>query len=327
MPSDEVTIMRTLYSQTEYYARHSLEVAEPHILHVEEYGNPGGVPVVFLHGGPGAGCEPWHTGFFDPSRYRVVLFDQRGAGRSTPHASLQDNTTADLVTDLETLRNYLGIDAWVVFGGSWGSTLGLVYAEVHPERVLGLILRGIFLCRPQEIDWFYRRGASRLFPDYWQDFIAAIPEEERDDLVKAYYQRLAGDNELARMAAAKAWSLWEGRTATLLSNPAVEEHFANPYVALALARIECHYFVHDSFLEPNQLLRDAGRLKDIPGVIVHGRYDVICPLENAWDLHRTWPGSELHIIADAGHSAAEPGTMDALIEATDAMLVRLGQSG
>ena len=319
--------MRTLYPQTEYYARHSLTVAEPHILHVEEYGHPAGVPVVFLHGGPGAGCEPWHTGFFDPSRYRVVLLDQRGAGRSTPHASLQDNTTANLVADLETLRDYLGIDAWVVFGGSWGSTLGLAYAEAHPERVLGLILRGIFLCRTQEIDWFYRRGASRLFPDYWQDFVAAIPEAERDDLVKAYYQRLAGDNELARMAAAKAWSLWEGRTATLLSNPAVEEHFANPYVALALARIECHYFVHDSFLEPNQLLREAGRLKDIPGVIVHGRYDVICPLENAWELHRAWPGSELRIIADAGHSAAEPGNMDALIEATDAMLLRLGQSG
>ena len=318
--------MRTLYPQTEYFARHSLAVAEPHILHVEEYGNPGGVPVVFLHGGPGAGCEPWHTGFFDPSRYRVVLFDQRGAGRSTPHASLQDNTTADLVADLETLREYLGIDKWVVFGGSWGSTLGLAYAEAHPDRVLGLILRGIFLCRPQEIDWFYRRGASRLFPDYWQDFIAAIPVAERDDLIKAYYDRLAGDNELARMAAAKAWSLWEGRTATLLSNPAVEEHFANPYVALALARIECHYFIHDSFLEPNQLLRDAGRLKDIPGVIVHGRYDVICPLENAWDLHHAWPGSELRIIADAGHSAAEPGNMNALIEATDAMLVRLGQS-
>jgi proline iminopeptidase len=319
--------MRTLYPQTDYYARHSLVVAEPHVLHVEEYGNPGGVPVVFLHGGPGAGCEPWHTGFFDPSRYRVVLFDQRGAGRSTPHASLQDNTTADLVADLETLRDYLGIDSWVVFGGSWGSTLGLAYAEAHPDRVLGLILRGIFLCRPEEIDWFYRRGASRLFPDYWQDFIAAIPEQERGDLVKAYYQRLAGDNELARMAAAKAWSLWEGRTATLLSNPAVEEHFANPYVALALARIECHYFVHDSFLEPNQLLRDAGRLKDIPGVIVHGRYDAICPLENAWDLHHAWPGSELRIIADAGHSAAEPGNMNALVEATDAMLVRLGQSG
>jgi len=319
-------MMRTLYPRTEYYARHSLAVADPHILHVEEYGNPGGVPVVFLHGGPGAGCEAWHTGFFDPSRYRVVLFDQRGAGRSTPHASLQDNTTADLIADLERLRDYLGIDAWVVFGGSWGSTLGLAYAETHPERVLGLILRGIFLCRPEEIDWFYRRGASRLFPDYWQDFVAAIPEGERDDLVKAYYQRLAGDNELARMSAAKAWSLWEGRTATLLSNPAVEEHFANPYVALALARIECHYFVHDSFLEPNQLLRDAGRLKDIPGVIVHGRYDVICPLENAWDLHRAWSGSELRIIADAGHSAAEPGNMTALIEATDAMLVRLGQS-
>ena len=316
--------MRTLYPQTEYYARHSLAVAEPHILHVEEYGNPGGVPVVFLHGGPGAGCEPWHPGFFYPLRYRVVMFDQRGAGRSTPHASLRDNTTWDLVEDMERLREYLGIESWVLFGGSWGSTLALAYAETHPDRVSGLILRGIFLCRPQEIEWFYQQGASRLFPDYWQDFIAAIPEGERGQLVQAYYRRLAGDDELARMAAAKAWSLWEGRTATLVGNNAVEEHFANPYVALALAHIECHYFSHNSFLEDNQLLRDAGKLANIPGMIVHGRYDVICPLENAWELHRAWPGSTLQITPDAGHSAAEPGNMSALLDATDAMLDRLG---
>lgn len=318
--------MRKLYPQTEYFARHSLAVDAPHVLHVEEYGNPGGVPVVFLHGGPGAGCEPWHPGFFDPLRYRVVMFDQRGAGRSTPHASLEQNTTWDLVADLERLREYLAIDAWVLFGGSWGSTLALAYAETHPQRVTGMVLRGIFLCRRQEIDWFYQQGASRVFPDYWQDFIAPIPVEERADLVEAYYRRLAGDNELARMAAAKAWSVWEGRTATLLANSAVEEHFSNPYIALALARIECHYFRHDSFLEPDQLLRDAGRLAGIPGVIVHGRYDLICPLENAWQLHRAWPGSSLQVIPGAGHSAAEPGVMSALLDATDGMLDRVGKA-
>jgi len=313
--------MRTLYPQTEPYARHSLAVAEPHVLHVEEYGNPGGIPVVFLHGGPGAGCEAWHPGFFDPLRYRVVLFDQRGAGRSTPHASLQDNSTWDLVSDIEQLRQYLGIDSWVVFGGSWGSTLALAYVETHPQRVLGMVLRGVFLCRPQqEIQWFYQHGASRLFPDYWQDFVAPIPEAERGDLVNAYYQRLAGDNELARMAAAKAWALWEGRTATLIENPDVEGHFSDPYTALSLARIECHYFINDCFLEPNQLLRDAGRLADIPGYIVHGRYDVLCPVDNAWALHQAWPGSQLTITPGTGHSAAEPANIDALVTATDALL-------
>ena len=316
--------MRTLYPQTEPYTRHSLAVTAPHVLHVEEYGNPGGVPVVFLHGGPGAGCEAWHPRFFDPLRYRVVLFDQRGAGRSTPHASLQDNTTQDLIADIERLREHLQIDRWLVFGGSWGSSLGLAYAETHPQRVLGMVLRGIFLCRPeQDIQWFYQHGASRLFPDYWQDFIAPIPEQERDDLITAYYRRLAGDNELARMAAAKAWSLWEGRTATLIENPDVEGHFSDPYVAMSLARIECHYFVNDSFLETNQLLRDAGRLANIPGYIIHGRYDMICPLDNAWALHQAWPGSRLHITPGAGHSATEPGNIDALVTATDAILGQL----
>ena len=315
--------MRTLYPLTEPFVRHTLPVGEPHLLHIEEFGNPGGVPVVFLHGGPGAGCEDWHPGFFDPARYRVVLFDQRGAGRSTPHAALTDNTTADLVADIERIREHLGIEAWVVFGGSWGSSLGLAYAEAHPRRVTGLILRGIFLCRPREIEWFYQAGASRLFPDYWQDFLAPIAEDERGNLVQAYHRHLTGDNEIARMAAAKAWSMWEGRTATLLGSEAVENHFANPHVALALARIECHYFANESFLRPDQLLSDADRLRGIPGTIVHGRYDVICPLDNAWDLHQVWPESDLKIIPDAGHSAAEPGILDALVEATDAMLDRL----
>jgi len=293
------------------------------VLHVEECGSPGGLPVVFLHGGPGAGCEPYHRRFFDPEVYRIVLFDQRGCGRSAPHAELEGNTTQALVADLETVREHLGIERWVVFGGSWGSTLGLVYAETYPDWVLGLILRGIFLCRPHEIRWFYQEGVSRLFPDYWEDFLAPIPAEERDDLLLAYHKRLLGEDEVARMAAAKAWSLWEGRTSTLRPSAAVVEHFSNPYTALSLARTECHYFVNDSFLEPDQIIRRAARLADIPGVIVHGRYDVVCPLENAWQLHQAWPASQLNVIREAGHSAAEPGIIDALVRATRTMARRV----
>ncbi len=315
--------MYKLYPDIKPYARHRLAVEPPHELYIEECGNPDGLPVVFVHGGPGAGCEPYHRRFFDPNDYRIVLFDQRGCGRSTPHAELKGNTTQALVADMEVIRQKLGIERWVVFGGSWGSTLGLVYAETHPERVLGLILRGVFLCRPHEIRWFYQEGASRIFPDYWEDYLRVIPEVERPDMVRAYYQRLTGEDELARMAAAKAWSIWEGRAATLQPNKNVIDHFANPSTALSLARIECHYFINDSFLEPNQILRDAHRLADIHGVIVHGRYDVVCPVENAWELSRAWPQSELRIIADAGHSAAEPGTTDALIKATMTMASRL----
>jgi proline iminopeptidase len=315
--------MLTLYPELQPYVQHTLAVTPPHQLHVEECGNPQGLPVLFVHGGPGAGCEPYHRRFFDPERYRIILFDQRGCGRSTPHASLEHNTTQSLVADMEQIREHLGIEHWLLFGGSWGSTLSLVYAETHPQRVRGLVLRGIFLCRRHEIDWFYQQGASRLFPDYWQEYLEPIPEAERGDLLTAFYTRLTCDNELTRMAAAKAWSLWEGRTATLRPNAAVVDHFGSPFTALSLARIECHYFMHDSFLEPNQILRDAHRLQGIPGVIVHGRYDVICPVENAWQLHQAWPGSELQIIQDAGHSAAEPGTVDALITATNAMAERL----
>ncbi len=313
---------RTLYPEIQPYVQHSLAVATPHVLHVEECGNPQGLPVVFVHGGPGAGCEPWHRRFFDPARYRIVLFDQRGCGRSAPHAGLEANTTQDLVADMERIREHLGIERWVVFGGSWGSTLGLVYAETHPERVLALVLRGIFLCRPHEIAWFYQEGASRLFPEHWQHYLAPIPAEERGELLHAYHRRLTSDDEVTRMAAAKAWSIWEGSTATLRPNKSVIDHFADPYTALSLARIECHYFVHDSFLRPNQILADAHHLKDIPGVIVHGRYDVICPVENAWQLHQAWPGAELRIIPDTGHSAAEPGNTSALVEATDAFADR-----
>jgi len=309
--------MKDLYPEIKPYHAQHLAVDALHTLYVEEVGNPNGMPALFLHGGPGAGCEPYHRRFFDPQRYRVVLFDQRGAGRSTPHAELTENTTWDSVADIERVREHLGIDRWLVFGGSWGSTLALAYAETHPERVRALVLRGIFLCRPDEITWFYQRGTSRLFPDYWEDFISPIDPAERDDLLAAYYRRLTGQDELRRLAAAKAWSVWEGRTATLLPDDSVAAHFANSHVALSMARIECHYFVHGAFLQPNQLLENARRLEGIPGVIVHGRYDVICPLENAWQLHHAWPGSELSIIAGAGHSAAESETRARLVEATD----------
>lgn len=309
--------MRDLYPEIEPFRTINLAVDAVHTLYVEEVGNPDGLPALFLHGGPGAGCEPYHRRFFDPARYRVVLFDQRGAGRSTPHAALDDNTTADLVADIERVREHLGVDRWLVFGGSWGSTLALAYAEAHPQRVAALVLRGIFLCRAHEIAWFYQQGASRLFPDYWEDFVAPIEPAERGDLLRAYHHVLTGDDELRRLAAAKAWSVWEGRTATLLPDPRVAGHFAQAHVALSMARIECHYFVNDAFLRPDQLLAEAPRLAGIPGVIVHGRYDVICPVENAWQLHRAWPGSELHIVADAGHSATQPGIRQRLVEATD----------
>jgi proline iminopeptidase len=312
--------MRTLYPAIKPYQTHHIAVAPLHTLYVEECGSPDGLPIVFLHGGPGGSCEPYHRCFYDPSLYRIVLFDQRGCGQSTPHAELRENTTWHLVEDLETLRAHLGIDRWVLFGGSWGSTLALAYAERYPDRVLGAILRGIFLCRPEDIAWFYQQGASRLFPDLWQDFIAPIPASERADMVGAYYRRLTGEDEITRMAAAKAWSIWEGRTATLRQDRRVVEYFSNPFVAMSIARIECHYFVNDAFLEPDQLLRDASRLEEVPGIIVHGRYDVVCPIDQAWALHRAWPGSRLDIVPEAGHAATEPGIVDALVRATDEMV-------
>jgi proline iminopeptidase len=315
--------MRDLYPKIKSYAKHQIKVGDPHVLFVEESGDPDGIPVLFVHGGPGAGCSPFNRCFFDPEKYRIILFDQRGCGRSTPHASLENNTTQDLVDDMEVIRRYLGIEQWLLFGGSWGSTLSLVYAETHPDRVTGLILRGIFLCRPHEIKWFYQQGASHIFPDYWEDFIEPIPEQERGDLVAAYYERLDSENELARMAAAKAWSKWEGRTSTLHPSKTVVDHFSEPHNALSLARIECHYFSHNSFLEPNQILRDAGRLADIPGLIVQGRYDVVCPMQSAWDLYHAWPGSIMQIIPDAGHSSLETGIIDALVRATDDFAQRL----
>jgi proline iminopeptidase len=315
--------MLTLYPEIKPYARHALAVDEPHILYLDESGSMDGLPVLFVHGGPGAGCDAASRRYFDPALYRIITFDQRGCGRSTPHASLQNNSTWDLVADMERIREHLGIDKWVLFGGSWGSTLSLAYAQCHPERVHALIVRGIFLCRPQEFHWFYQAGASRLFPDYWQDYLAAIPVEEQGDLMQAYYRRLTGSDQIAQMHAAKAWSCWEGRSATLRPNPHIVEHFVESHRALSIARIECHYFVNNAFLEPNQLLRDMPKIAHLPGIIVHGRYDVICPLDNAWALHQAWPNSELQIIREAGHAASEPGITDALVRAAEQTARRL----
>lgn len=315
--------MRPLYPAIVPYNTHRLDVEAPHSLYIEECGNPDGMPAIFLHGGPGGGCRESDRCFFDPEVYRIVLFDQRGCGRSEPHASLEHNDSQRLVADMEAIRHHLGIDRWLVFGGSWGATLALLYAEAYPDRVTALVLRGIFLCRERDIRWFYQDGASRIFPDYWRDFVSVVPEQERHDLVAAFHRRLTGDNDLERMAAAKAWSSWEGRCATLDPRPGVVERFGSPHFALAFARIEAHYFAHNAFIEPDQILAQADRLADIPGVIVHGRYDIICPVEQAFALAQAWPGAELEIIRDAGHSAGEPGTVDALVRATDQMARRL----
>lgn len=305
------------------YSKQFIAVTAPHKLYVEESGNPDGIPVLFIHGGPGGGTSTSDRCFFDPEKYRIILFDQRGSGLSTPHARLEDNNTAALIEDIEIIRQTLHIQRWVIFGGSWGSTLGLLYAQSYPERVRGLILRGIFLCRDEDISWFYQEGAGRIFPDYWKQYSQLIPEDERGDMLSAYYKRLTGDNELERMAAAKAWSIWEGRCATLQSNPDVVDRFANPHMAMAMARIEAHYFIHKAFLEPNQILNHAGKLKDIPGTIVHGRYDMVCPVNQAFALSAAWPNAKLEIIANAGHSSSERGITDALVRATNNLAYQL----
>jgi len=309
--------MSALYPPLQPHRQLTLAVEPPHTLYVEESGNPQGLPVVFLHGGPGAGCVEDHRRLFDPARYRIILFDQRGAGRSRPHADLSNNTTLALVSDMELIRKHLGIDQWLVFGGSWGSTLGLVYAETYPERIHALIVRGIFLCRQQDITWFYQHGASRIFPDYWQDFIAPVAEADRHDMVAAYYKLLTSDDAETRLRAARAWSIWEGRTLSLLPCDNAEDLFSHEKLALSLARIECHYFLHNSFLEHNQILNNAHRLADIPGTIIHGRYDIICPLDNAYALHEAWPTARYQIIDNAGHAVSETGIRDALLQATD----------
>ena len=309
--------MLTFYPQPSANNEFFLTVSDTHQLWVAEYGNPQGLPAVFLHGGPGSGCESYHARFFDPEKYRIILFDQRGSGRSKPHASLEDNNTQALIDDIEQLRKHLEVDRWVVFGGSWGSTLALAYAEAHPSQVLGLVLRGIFLCRPKDIQWFYQHGASAIFPEYWADYVAVIPEDERNDMVKAYYQRLTNQDIKIQQQAAQAWSIWEGRTSTLLPKKTVVEHFGNDHTALSLARIECHYFVNDSFFTKNQLLNEAHRLSNIPGYIVHGRYDVVCPIEQAYALHQVWPQAKFTIAPSSGHSASEAEIVDALIAATN----------
>jgi proline iminopeptidase len=308
---------RDVYPAIEPYDTGFLAVDPPHRLYFEQCGNPAGRPALFLHGGPGAGCDAWQRRLFDPAAYRVVLFDQRGAGRSRRHGELRGNTTPHLVADIEALRRHLGIERWLVFGGSWGSTLALVYAESHPERVPALVLRGIFLCRPADVRWFYQEGASAIYPDAWEAYLAPIPAAERGDMVAAYYQRLTADEADTRLAAARAWSVWEGATSKLYPSPGLVATFSEEQFALALARIECHYFLHDSFLEPDQILRDVGRIRHVPAVIVQGRYDMPCPFGQAWTLHRAWPEAELQLIADAGHSATEPGIVDALVRATD----------
>lgn len=306
------------YPAIEPYRTHRLRVSDLHELHVEECGNPRGRPAIFLHGGPGGGCEPWHRQFFDPRRYRLVLFDQRGCGRSTPHAELRDNTTWDLVADIERIREHLGIERWLVFGGSWGSTLALTYAETHPERVSHLVLRGIFLLRRRELEWFYQEGASWLYPDAWEHFLAPIPEDERGDLMAAYQRRLTSPDPLVRGAAARAWSIWEGSTSKLVPSGDLVSRFGESRFAEAFARIESHYFANRGFFDSdNWLIENVDRIRHIPATIVQGRYDVVCPMRSAWDLHRAWPEAEFRVIQDAGHAASESGVLAQLIEATD----------
>ncbi len=306
----------TLFPEIEPYHEFQLKVSALHTLWIEECGNPHGIPVVFLHGGPGAACEAFQRRFFDSEKYRIILFDQRGCGRSTPHAELTENNTENLVADIETIREYLKVEKWLVFGGSWGSTLALAYAEAYAKCVTGLILRGIFLCRPRDIQWFYQDGASYIYPDLWQDYLNVIAEDERNDLVAAYYKRLTSSDRNLQLKAARAWSMWEGSTSNLITKTSVLNHFLDERIALSLARIECHYFVNNSFMRNNQLLEDAHILQNIPGVIVHGRYDVVCPVEQAYALHQVWPSAELIVTPKSGHSAAEAENVDALVRAT-----------
>jgi proline iminopeptidase len=308
-----------MYPKIQPFDTQYLDVGDGHSLYLEQTGTPGGIPVLVLHGGPGAGSSPLLRQFFNPEEYHIIIFDQRGAGQSRPAASIENNTTTHLLEDIEEIRSVLGINRWMVFGGSWGSSLGLLYAQAYPERVLALVLRGIFLCRERDVRWFYQDGASRLFPDYWEDYLAPIPKEEHGDMISAYHQRLTGSDELARMRAAVAWTQWELRSSTLRHNS--NDHDTSH--ALNMARIECHYFHNHSFLRPNQILEDAHLLTDIPGYIVHGRYDAICPVEQAWALNKAWPGSELTIIPAAGHSVTEPDIAKALIYHTDKLIHQL----
>ena len=309
--------LRSLYPEIEPFETGMLDVGDGHTIYWERVGTKGAKPAVFLHGGPGGTISPRHRRLFDPRLYDVILFDQRGCGKSVPNASLEANTTWHLVADIERLRQMAGFDKWLVFGGSWGSTLALAYAETHTNRVSELVVRGIYTLTRAELQWYYQFGVSEMFPDKWERFLAPIPEAERGDMMAAYRKRLVGSDRAAQIEAARAWSIWEGETITLLPEPETSDPFAQDDYALAFARIENHYFVHAGWLEEGQLLRDAGKLKDIPGTIVHGRYDMPCPLKYAWALHKAWPKAEFFLIEGAGHAFSEPGILDRLIRATD----------
>lgn len=311
------TELRGFYPEIEPFETGMLDVGDGHQIYWERFGTKGAKPAVFLHGGPGGATSPSHRRLFDPALYDVILFDQRGCGKSTPHASIEANTTWHLVADIERLRQMIGAEKWLVFGGSWGSTLALAYAETHPERVSELVLRGIYTLTKAELDWYYQFGVSEMFPDKWERFCAPIPENERHEMMAAYRRRLAGTDREEQLRCAVAWSSWEGETITLLPNPDYSDHFYDPDFALAFARIENHFFVHAGWLEEGQLLRDAYKLKDIPGVIIHGRYDMPCPAKYAWALHKAWPKADFHLIEGAGHAYLEPGILDQLIRATD----------
>lgn len=316
--------MRELYPPIEPYQEGTLPVSDLHTLYYEQSGNPDGKPVVVLHGGPGGGCIPEYRQYFNPEKWRIIMFDQRGCGRSLPYAELRENTTWHLVADIEKLRIHLGVESWVVFGGSWGSTLSLAYSQTHPERCNGLILRGIFMLRSEELRWFYQEGASYIFPDAWEEYVRPIPPEEQHDFLTAYYQRLTSDDPQVRLEAAKAWSVWEGSTSKLYPDSDLMERFGDEEFAIAFARIECHYFINKGFFErEDQLLVNVDKIRQIPAVIVQGRYDIVCPMKTAWELHRAWPEAEFIVVPDAGHSMSEPGIKSALIAATDQFVVAL----
>ncbi|MEM7712744.1 MAG: prolyl aminopeptidase [Cyanobacteria bacterium P01_A01_bin.68] len=310
--------MRELYPPREAYQEGKLKVSDLHTIHFEESGNPQGKPIVVLHGGPGGGCPNYYRQYFNPEKWRVIMFDQRGCGKSTPHAELRENTTWDLVSDIEKLREHLGINNWAVFGGSWGSTLSLAYSQTHPERCTGLILRGIFMLRQKELHWFYQEGASNIFPDAWEEYLKPIPPEERSDLLNAYYRRLTSEDKKIRLEAAKSWSIWEASTSKLFVDKSLTNRFGESSFADAFARIECHYFVNKGFFErEDQLLLNVDKIRHIPAVIVQGRYDVVCPMVSAWELHKAWQEAGFIVVADAGHSMTEPGIQSALIDSTD----------
>ena len=312
-----MSALQTLYPEIEPFETGFLDTGDGHRIYWERAGTKGAKPAVFLHGGPGGGFSAVHRRLFDPALYDVTLFDQRGCGRSTPFASLDNNTTWDLVADIERLREMAGVEKWLVFGGSWGSTLALAYAETHPDRVSELVLRGIYTLTKAELDWYYQFGVSEMFPDKWERFLAPIPEAERGDLMAAYRRLLVGEDRERQIEAAKAWSGWEGETITLLPEPSTSDKFHEDHFALAFARIENHFFVHGGWLEEGQLLANAHRLAGIDGVIIHGRYDMPCPARIAWQLHKAWPRAAFHLIEGAGHAFSEPGILDQLIRATD----------